>query len=159
VLTRTALLRHAGGYRPEFEWAEDYDLWLRLLPRHRFAKVPQRLYRHRLHTGQVSQQRRLAQLRRTITAKLEYVCRRHGGIGPGTGIMVQGEGRGAEVYRSVALTHDWTLVSPCEPASVAEHMHIVVVSDLPELDRWKDQLDGSAWQWEGNIAVRSVASV
>jgi hypothetical protein len=28
--------------------AEDYDLWLRLLPNHRFLKLPERLYRHRL---------------------------------------------------------------------------------------------------------------
>ena len=53
VLTRAAVLRRAGGYRHEFVPADDYDLWLRLLPRHRFAKLPDRLYSYRVHPQQL----------------------------------------------------------------------------------------------------------
>lgn len=50
VIMRRDLLRRAGGYRPGFAGAEDYDLWLRLLPEARFAKLPTRLYTKRLRT-------------------------------------------------------------------------------------------------------------
>jgi hypothetical protein len=56
VIARRDLLRRAGGYRPGFTGAEDYDLWLRLLPDARFAKLPTRLYTYRVHARQVSQQ-------------------------------------------------------------------------------------------------------
>jgi hypothetical protein len=53
ILTRRDLLRAAGGYRVAFVGAEDYDLWLRLLPRARFARLPTRLYVYRVHGRQV----------------------------------------------------------------------------------------------------------
>jgi hypothetical protein len=56
VLARREALRAAGGYRAGFVGAEDYDLWLRLLPGARFAKLPTRLYAYRVHPRQISQQ-------------------------------------------------------------------------------------------------------
>jgi glycosyltransferase involved in cell wall biosynthesis len=49
VLARTAVLRdELGGYDETFRIAQDYDLWTRLLARHRTANLPDRLvsYRH-----------------------------------------------------------------------------------------------------------------
>ncbi len=54
AMVRLDLLRQAGGYRPEFEGAEDYDLWLRLLASGRIMNVREPLLHHRLHAGQVS---------------------------------------------------------------------------------------------------------
>ena len=51
---RASVVRAAGGYREAFATAEDYDLWLRLLPDHRFAKLPVRLYRSRLDSPRSS---------------------------------------------------------------------------------------------------------
>ncbi len=49
VLARTAVIREElGGYDESFRIAQDYDLWTRLIARHRSANLPDRLvcYRH-----------------------------------------------------------------------------------------------------------------
>src|SRR5687767_7946066 len=61
IMARTGLLRAAGGYRQAMAPAEDYDLWLRLLPRTPIAKLSRRLYRYRVHDAQVSAQARQQQ--------------------------------------------------------------------------------------------------
>ena len=48
VLMRASALRAVGGYDPEFRFAEDLDLWLRMLNRGiRFANVPQTILKYR----------------------------------------------------------------------------------------------------------------
>lgn len=59
---RTAL--DAGGYRAEFEWVEDTDLWLRMIGRGRFANLAAPLLRYRLHEKSVCWNRRAAQRER-----------------------------------------------------------------------------------------------
>jgi glycosyltransferase involved in cell wall biosynthesis len=49
VLLRREAYEAAGGFRPVFRCAEDYDLWLRVPPRFGFANLPEPLYRWRLH--------------------------------------------------------------------------------------------------------------
>ena len=51
MLRRDAVLA-LGGYRPAFLLAEDYDLWLRLLDRHRAICLPEALLDYREHPGQ-----------------------------------------------------------------------------------------------------------
>jgi glycosyltransferase involved in cell wall biosynthesis len=51
---RTALLRAAGGYAPDVRHAEDYDLWLRLSRRTRFACCHASTVTYRRHDGQAS---------------------------------------------------------------------------------------------------------
>ena len=48
VLMRTAALKAIGGYDPQFRFAEDLDLWLRMLNHGiRFANMPQALVKYR----------------------------------------------------------------------------------------------------------------
>lgn len=101
VMARRRVLIEAGGYRPEFEWAEDYELWLRLLHDHRFARVPERLYVHRIHADRVSDRRRDQQLRRTLRAKLEYLRRAHPSLPTPARAAIVGNGRGAAMYREL----------------------------------------------------------
>ncbi len=51
VLRRDAAL-DAGGYRPAFDGAEDYDLWLRLAELHDLVNLPDALLNYREHAGQ-----------------------------------------------------------------------------------------------------------
>jgi glycosyltransferase involved in cell wall biosynthesis len=53
VMMRKALIEQHGGYDPSFRFAEDLDLWLRLINRGiRFANLPDILVRYRQqHTG------------------------------------------------------------------------------------------------------------
>ena len=64
VLLRRAAFERAGGYRSAAEPAEDYDLWVRLAALGTFASVPEPLYAHRAHAGQVSARRAAAQAAR-----------------------------------------------------------------------------------------------
>lgn len=57
VMMRTAAVRQVGGYRCEFEPAEDRDLWVRLSEVGRLANVPEVVLHYRIHSGSVSAQR------------------------------------------------------------------------------------------------------
>jgi len=59
MLRRDAFL-NVGGYRPHLRTAYDFDLWLRLLPRSRFANLQRVLVRYRRHEQQTT--------RRAVTA-------------------------------------------------------------------------------------------
>jgi hypothetical protein len=48
VLARRRVIEWAGGYRARLANAPDMDLWLRLLPTSRFAKLPTRLHARRV---------------------------------------------------------------------------------------------------------------
>src|SRR4051794_24616628 len=54
VMLRRDTVLAAGGYRPAFLLAEDYDLWLRLLDRCQAACVPEVLLEYREHAGQAT---------------------------------------------------------------------------------------------------------
>lgn len=101
ILMRKTMLREEGGYRADFEWAEDYDLWLRLVAKYRFAKLPERLYHYRVHDSQVSAHRRRQQVRNTIRAKLAYLRRTRPELPFPARVVIQGNGFGAELYREV----------------------------------------------------------
>lgn len=48
MMRRSALLA-IGGYREEYEYLEDFDLWLRLSEHGRLANIPQVLFHYRVH--------------------------------------------------------------------------------------------------------------
>lgn len=49
VMARRAVIAELGGYDAAWWPADDYDLWRRLLVRHRGANLPEVLYEYRLH--------------------------------------------------------------------------------------------------------------
>jgi len=49
-----ALYMEAGGYRPEFYFAQDLDLWVRLAKRGRVSFCPEALYEARFREGDIS---------------------------------------------------------------------------------------------------------
>jgi glycosyltransferase involved in cell wall biosynthesis len=51
VAFRPEAVRALGGYREEFAFAQDYDLYLRLSERHLLASVPEELYEVRIHSA------------------------------------------------------------------------------------------------------------
>lgn len=70
IYLRSAVLA-AGGYRPAFAHAEDYDLWLRLSQVTRMANLPDQLCSYRLYPGQVSDRHLIAQ---AYNAGVAYLC-------------------------------------------------------------------------------------
>ncbi len=74
VLIRASVLRAAGGYDPRFRYAEDLELWLRLLGRGaRFANLELPLLRYR----QNSSERGAAHWRDNLRARLRHLAMSH----------------------------------------------------------------------------------
>jgi glycosyltransferase involved in cell wall biosynthesis len=77
VMMRRAALDAVGGYRPEFEPAEDYDLWLRLAEVGRLHNLTDVLLRYRVHDKNVSHTRAVEQ-RRAVIRVLASAAERRG---------------------------------------------------------------------------------
>ncbi len=74
VVIRAAVLQAAGGYDPRFRYAEDLELWLRLLGRGaRFANLERPLLKYR----QTSSERGDAHWRYNLRARMRHLSARH----------------------------------------------------------------------------------
>jgi glycosyltransferase involved in cell wall biosynthesis len=76
IMARTALLRQLGGYRPAFEMAEDYDLWLRVSEASDVANLEQPLVSYRLHGENLSRRFSLRQAFSVRLAQRSAAARR-----------------------------------------------------------------------------------
>lgn len=71
VMLRKAAVLAAGGYR--HSTCEDYELWCRMARAgHRFANLPERLLRYRIHHAATKSRRLRASLRDTLRIKQEH---------------------------------------------------------------------------------------
>jgi len=77
VMFRKDAYLKAGGYREEFYFAQDWDLWLRLAGVGKFQALPKTLYKFRLMPGSLSVCNRRSQeiLRGLITASIQKKAR------------------------------------------------------------------------------------
>src|SRR5262249_40474784 len=66
VMMRREAILACGGYRPQFQHAEDYDLWLRVGERWGLANLPDVVLRYRNHSQNVSVRRASQQLIVTV---------------------------------------------------------------------------------------------
>lgn len=128
IMARPEVLREAGGYRAAYIPADDYELWLRLLPEHRFAKLPEPLYRYRVHADQLGAQLRTVQTTNAIRAKLEHVRRRFPSLPEEPRLAVEGAGRGDAFYREVAPAAGFTIVDG------RDAWDVLAVTDLARVD-------------------------
>ncbi len=153
VLARAAILREAGGYDQATVPAEDYDLWLRLLPTHRFARLPERLYTVRLHAASSSAVRRAEQTARVIEAKLRYVRRQVPGLPWPVRMALPCADRGADLFRRVgpAVGYEPTTGEDVALTSAT----VVAVTDFAALPGYASTLAATNdYQQFGNVFVR-----
>lgn len=68
VAMRRSSFMSVGGYRPDFEWAEDYDFFLRLAEIGKLASLPEVLYKYRQHVSSVGHAKRKLQLAASLKA-------------------------------------------------------------------------------------------
>ncbi len=54
VMMRRSVINEVGGYAPEYNGLEDYELWCRVIEKHKIASVGEILFEYRIHEGQVS---------------------------------------------------------------------------------------------------------
>jgi glycosyltransferase involved in cell wall biosynthesis len=78
VMFRAHAYRQAGGYRPEFRYAQDWDLWLRLAECGPLACASDVLYSFRVNEHSISAKRRSQQLRLAALARRCANARRTG---------------------------------------------------------------------------------
>lgn len=148
VMARTEVLRTAGGYDPATVPAEDYDLWLRLLPGHRFARLPERLYTVRTYRESFSAVRRGDQLVRVIEAKLRALRRWHPDLPWPARLALPFHDRGAAVFRAAGPALGF-VPSPDADAEV------VAVTDFSALTSEAAALCGGGdYVQVGNLFVR-----
>jgi hypothetical protein len=88
VLMRRDAVLAAGGYRPAFLHAEDYDLWLRLSERFDLANLAETVLHLRLHPGQVSFAHVEQQVISTLGAQVAARARRAGRPDPADGVAL-----------------------------------------------------------------------
>lgn len=152
IVARTDALRRAGGYDPAMVPAEDYDLWLRMLPAARFARLADPLYTVRVHAASSSTVRRADQLERVIAAKLRYLRRVVPGLPDEPRLALPCDDRGAAAYRRVAPVERFT-VSADPGFDAGAPIDLVAVTAFPELDRYEARLR-DRFHRVGNVFVR-----
>ncbi|HVY19273.1 MAG TPA: glycosyltransferase [Bauldia sp.] len=76
-MMRTAAVRALGGYRSILPYAEDYDLWLRLMEHHQMANIADIVLLKRIHPAAVTQDssQRAAQVVARAIAYLSHLSR------------------------------------------------------------------------------------
>ena len=82
VLMRRQAFVLAGGYRPVFVQAEDYDLWLRISERFQCANLKQPVLKYRIHPDQVSMRKRSEQTLCVLAAQASTTARKTGVADP-----------------------------------------------------------------------------
>jgi glycosyltransferase involved in cell wall biosynthesis len=119
IMMRNTVLQETGFYRPAFEAAEDYDLWVRLSEVTKVAILPECLLQYRLHTASVTHRARVRQLFSTR--------------------LVQ---RAAQARRANAYDLTWELTAPPN-WQATESLNSPIYGDLVQLFRLLDLADSS----------------
>jgi glycosyltransferase involved in cell wall biosynthesis len=159
VMMSKALFLETGGYvRNGF--AEDYDLWLRLLERGaRFGKVPELLYQWQDRAGRLTrsdprfEQKKMLELKADALSRLDRV-RENGVAISGAGPI--GKVLGRELLKRGVKVHGFFEVSPKRVGSICQG---VPIAGLEEFGiRWREAVLLSAVGVAGGRdKVRAVA--
>jgi glycosyltransferase involved in cell wall biosynthesis len=146
AMMRAGWLERVGGWA-ERGWAEDLDLWLRLLEAGgRFAKLPRVLYGWRQHRGSAT--RRDPRYRRERFIALKRAALERGILSGASSLTLVGVGESLERWRA-ALGHARrvNVVEARRPTAQAlERMRppvVLVFVAAPVRARWRDALGDS----------------
>jgi glycosyltransferase involved in cell wall biosynthesis len=83
AIIRKSAMSQIGGYRAEYQWSEDIDIFLRLAEVGRLANIPEALLRYRQHFSSVNRTKLELQLRRNQRLLAEAHERRGRSLPPG----------------------------------------------------------------------------
>lgn len=152
IMARTDALRTAGGYDPAMVPAEDYDLWLRMLPDADFARVSQPLYTVRLHGESSSTLRKGDQIARVLAAKLRYVRRQVPTLPLHPTLALPCKDRGSEALRRVAPREGFVTLDGRRRPFVAD---VIAVTDFGRIEEWESRSRAvGGFRQFGNLFVR-----
>lgn len=103
----------AGGYRANFDHAEDLDLWLRLAAGRQIANLPEPVVKYRIHAGQLTLRKQDEQALFSIAARASARAQATGKPDPVAGVRIdeaflRSQGIGpAEVTAAVVPALAW----------------------------------------------------
>lgn len=100
IMVRRSVLQKVGLYRPAFEGAEDYDLWLRVSEITKIANLPEYLVQYRLHTTNITHRHRVRQLFSARLAQRAAHLRQTGKYDPTSELTTAPNWRDTEVLKS-----------------------------------------------------------
>ncbi len=136
VVVRQDVLRAAGGWR-DAGWAEDYDLWLRLLEAGvRFAKVPEVLYFWRDHPGRLTRSDGRYSVENFLRAKASFLLR--GPLAGARPVIVWGAGQtgrrlSKHLLRGGAAIRAFLDIDPRKVGRRLRGIPVRAADELPEL--------------------------
>jgi glycosyltransferase involved in cell wall biosynthesis len=142
AMIRRSALESVGGWQ-ERGWAEDMDLWLRLLARgHRFAKIDRTLYAWRQHPGSATRRDPRYRRARMDALRLEALADR---IGHRLPLTVIGVGGSLERWTTLLHDHGWNVTPiararPDRDAGALTPPLILVFGAAPARARWRNAL-------------------
>jgi glycosyltransferase involved in cell wall biosynthesis len=96
VMFRRSIVKQVGGYRKFYEFAEDYDLWLRIMEISFLANLKEPYTKYRIHSGQTSERKKLIQITTSRAVNESYFRR------------IKGKSDLQEIYKS---PEEWALKS------------------------------------------------
>lgn len=76
IMGRLSIFKEFNGYNPEYEMAEDYDLWLRVMEKYKIANIPEYLYTYRIHENSVTNKNEDCMVKRANEARYAAIKRR-----------------------------------------------------------------------------------
>lgn len=127
VMFRTEAITSLGGYRPVVQFAEDYDLWLRVAEHGILENLQEPLLRYRRSAGSVSTAKATEQALCVALARLSAVCRKKGRPDPLSGLSKFPEK--ATAVRILEKSEDNSLVFLGEMA--LENPNLAALMELP----------------------------
>ncbi|HEU0119607.1 MAG TPA: glycosyltransferase, partial [Bryobacteraceae bacterium] len=116
VIMRRDMFMSSGGYRNVLA-AEDYDLWLRLVERHRLENLPHIVLKYRVHSEQTTEKRSIQMTISDLSARAAAFSRRNGLADP---------------------LQDSRCIDSSLLAELARHVHPIRVDSLRNIEAGKD---------------------
>ena len=122
VMMRTEAFRSVGGYRSEFQWVEDHDLWLRMAGRGQLANLSDIVLCYRQHGNSICWQR--SQQQRELMNRLLRDAYAQRGLEVPDQLVLR-----AAASRSIAGPGKWArkAAKGGYPTSVAKHLKQLAV--------------------------------
>jgi Glycosyl transferase family 2 len=133
VMVRAAVLCAVGLYRPAFEGAEDYDLWLRVAEVTQVANLPECLLQYRWHSASATHRAGVRQLFSTRLAQRAARERSRGGNDPTAGLATPPDWRASQAESSLLYGDLVPLFRLLELADRADGAGNGVTADLSVL--------------------------
>ena len=132
AMMRKAAVMRIGGYRNEYLWSEDLDLFLRLSEVGRLANLPDVLVKYRNHPGSTNHRR--ARLQQELSRKCVMETYRRRGLGVPTDLnMMLPEGRPADRY----LNWAWAALRARNVRGARRHALTALRLEPFSLHSWK----------------------